>query len=187
MDDKNDRDSDRDDVSSEDSLPTVADARGPPLFVTGSTGFLDLNPAGPLQFSPRAPTPTSGSSSPSAPDSPVRKKFFDIFPLSPQYEVVKKAELREDTGRTSLPAGFLKPGEVVNALEGRLSEDGEVRIRTTRGWTSPLSEDGRRVLLRPKPTRSAIEPMVVPSVTRSAMVSMEQRLVARLETWSALR
>ena len=68
--------------------------------------------------------------------------------LAQQYNVKHTALIREGVSQTTRGLGTVKPGEVIDVLEGRLNELGIMRVRTHRGWLSVKSSDGT-VLLEP--------------------------------------
>ena len=74
--------------------------------------------------------------------------------LAEQYRVLVTAKMREEFESTSAQAGALSVGEVVDALDGRLNENGIMRIQTERGWVNTKAGDGTRLL---KPIFAGLE------------------------------
>ena len=68
--------------------------------------------------------------------------------LSRSYKVKHTALVREGVSQKTRGCGTVKPGEVVDVLEGRVNELGIMRVRVSRGWLSVKSSDGT-VLLEP--------------------------------------
>ena len=66
--------------------------------------------------------------------------------LSRQYIVKHTALLREGVSQNTRGCGTVKPGEVVDVLEGRINELGIMRVRISKGWLSVKSSDGTALL-----------------------------------------
>lgn len=58
------------------------------------------------------------------------------------YRVVQTARLRTGFELDSELIGSLEPGDVLRVLEERQNENGVVRVRCSRGWTSADGRDG---------------------------------------------
>jgi hypothetical protein len=62
------------------------------------------------------------------------------------YTVVQKAAIKESWDMDSAVLGSADVGEVIEVLESRLLESGQVRVRLTQGWTSITSRAGDTLL-----------------------------------------
>ena len=58
------------------------------------------------------------------------------------YRVLQTARLRNGFELDSELIGTLEPGDVLRVLEERQNENGVVRVRCSRGWTSVDGRDG---------------------------------------------
>ena len=58
------------------------------------------------------------------------------------YRALQKARLRNGFELDSELIGTLEPGDVLRVLEERQNENGVVRVRCSRGWTSVDGRDG---------------------------------------------
>eukprot|EP01052_Picozoa_sp_SAG31_P043022 SAG31_NODE_7032_length_1810_cov_1.932788_2_plen_364_part_01 len=81
-------------------------------------------------------------------DSWMKKPPDGSKNASKQYKVMKAAKLRAGFHQASEDRGQLNPGEVIEALQGKINDQGNLRLRTARGWVSTKASDGTR-LLRP--------------------------------------
>eukprot|EP01051_Picozoa_sp_SAG22_P018181 SAG22_NODE_2988_length_2046_cov_1.242938_1_plen_407_part_10 len=85
-------------------------------------------------------------------DSDYTEAESELDPYAPvakparQYYVVQHAKLRIGFETDSLDLGFLEAGIVVDALDGRVNENGVMRIRISRGWVSTKAMDGTELL-----------------------------------------
>jgi hypothetical protein len=75
--------------------------------------------------------------------------------VAKMYRVVDRARLRASFEAYSEVVGFYHTDEIVEALEGRLNENGVLRIRTRRGWTNTMGADGTRLLVGVEPASPA--------------------------------
>ena len=60
--------------------------------------------------------------------------------------VVRRTRIRAEFSASSTKLAILEVGDVVEALEERLDENGAVRVRCPAGWTTRKTADGRVTL-----------------------------------------
>ena len=68
--------------------------------------------------------------------------------LAGEYKAVGKVAVREAAELDSEQSGALVIGEVIEVLESKTLESGQVRVRFDRGWTSLTSKAGKQLLVK---------------------------------------
>ena len=84
-------------------------------------------------------------------------------PAGTKFKCVKRAVMRADFEMDSEAEGHFEVGEVFEALECRLNEKGQLRLRFDGGWTSVAAGSGTLLF-------AAVTAAVVPKSTRTGAV-----------------
>eukprot|EP01043_Picozoa_sp_COSAG02_P080650 COSAG02_NODE_19280_length_891_cov_0.728535_1_plen_183_part_01 len=116
----------------------------PKLVESEKKGDGELTESSRLESAPNLRLQQRGRS-PSASNRPY------TFPaLGTRFRCVKRATVRTSVEMDSEKAGVVDVGEELVALECKLNERGQLRVRFERGWTSTTTLGGT-VLLEPEP------------------------------------
>lgn len=65
-----------------------------------------------------------------------------------KYKVIRKAALRASFDLDSDQVGILEAGDVIDVIQQRENENGQMRVECKQGWTSVQSRDGNTLMVR---------------------------------------